>query len=89
LSDKTKDKEMGVERGLYWRKKTYIESFVENPVGKRPNGTPRRRLGYYIKIYLQEIRRERVDWIKLVQDRNQWWALMNVVRNLRVHFFTS
>ena len=63
--------------------------FVENPVGKRPLGRPRRRLEDYIKIYLQEIRRERMDWIHLVQDRKQWWALMNMVRKIRVHFFTS
>ena len=63
--------------------------FVENPVGKRPSGRPRSRLENYIKICLQEIRRERVDWIHLVQDRKQWWALMNVLGKLRVHFFTS
>jgi hypothetical protein len=25
-----------------------------------------------------------VDWIDLVQDRDQWWALVNTVMNLRV-----
>jgi hypothetical protein len=25
-----------------------------------------------------------MDWIELVQDRNQWRALMNTARNLRV-----
>jgi hypothetical protein len=25
-----------------------------------------------------------VEWIKLVQDRDWWWALVNVVMNLRV-----
>jgi len=63
--------------------------FVEKPVGKRPPGRPRRRFEDNIKIYLQEIRRERLDWIHLVRDRNQWWVLMNMVRNLRVYLFTS
>jgi hypothetical protein len=46
--------------------------FVEHSVGKRPPGRTRRRFVDYIKMYLQEIRRERVEWIHLVQDRNQW-----------------
>ena len=25
-----------------------------------------------------------LDWIKLAQDRDKWWALANVVMNLRV-----
>jgi hypothetical protein len=25
-----------------------------------------------------------VNWIHLVQDRDQWWALVNTVMNLRV-----
>ena len=33
-------------------------------------------------MVLQEVGRECVDWIELVQDRDRWWALMNVVMNL-------
>jgi len=32
----------------------------------------------------REIRCEVVDWINLVQDRNQWQADVNMVMNLQV-----
>jgi hypothetical protein len=25
-----------------------------------------------------------VDWIRMAQDRDRWWAVMNTVMNLRV-----
>jgi hypothetical protein len=38
-----------------------------------------------IKIDLREIGWGGVNWIDLVQDRDQWRALVNMVMNLRVH----
>jgi hypothetical protein len=35
------------------------------------------------QIYLREIGKDGMDWIDL-EDRNQWWALVNTVINLRV-----
>jgi hypothetical protein len=32
----------------------------------------------------KEIEWECVDWILLAQDRDQWWALVNMVMNLWV-----
>jgi hypothetical protein len=37
-----------------------------------------------IKIDLGEIGWGGMDWIDLVQDREQWTALVNTVMNLRV-----
>jgi hypothetical protein len=37
-----------------------------------------------IKIDLREIGWNGIDWIDLVQDRDQWRALVNTVLNLRV-----
>jgi hypothetical protein len=37
-----------------------------------------------IKIDLREIGWDVMDWIDLVQDRDQWMALVNTVMNLRV-----
>jgi hypothetical protein len=33
---------------------------------------------------LREIEWEGVDWTHLAQDRDQWWAVVNKVMNLRV-----
>jgi hypothetical protein len=35
-----------------------------------------------ISMDLREIEWEGVDWMHLVQDRDQWWAVVNRVMNL-------
>ena len=47
-------------------------------------GTPRRRWEDNIKMDIQEVGCGGMDWIELAQDRDRWWALVNVVMNLRV-----
>jgi hypothetical protein len=37
-----------------------------------------------IKMYLREMRWEGVDWINLVQDKDQWRALVSTVMNLQI-----
>jgi hypothetical protein len=37
-----------------------------------------------IMMDLQEVGCGGVDWIDLAQDRDRWWALVTVVRKLRV-----
>jgi hypothetical protein len=37
-----------------------------------------------IKMDLREVGWEGMDWSDLAQDRARWWALVNVVMNLRV-----
>jgi hypothetical protein len=57
---------------------------VRKPGGKRPLGRPRHRWVDNIKINFGEIGWDGRDWIKLAEDRGQWWALVNTVMNLRV-----
>jgi hypothetical protein len=52
--------------------------------GKRPLGQPRCRWVGNIKMGLREMGWNGMDWINVVQDRNQWKALVNTVMNLRV-----
>ena len=57
---------------------------VEKPEGKKPVGRPRRRWEDNIKMGLQEVGFEGVDWTDLAQDRDRWRALVNAVINLRI-----
>jgi hypothetical protein len=47
-------------------------------------GRPRHRWKNNIKMDLQEMRCGSMDWIDLVQERNKWWTIVNVVMKLRV-----
>jgi hypothetical protein len=51
---------------------------------KKPLGRPRRRWVDNIKMDVREIGYGGIDWINLAQDRDQWRALVNRVKNLRV-----
>ena len=57
---------------------------VGKPEDKRRLERPRHRWEDHIKMALQEVGCEGMDWIDLAQDRNRWRALVDVVMNLRV-----
>ena len=59
---------------------------VGKPDGKRPLGRPRGRWVDNIRMDLQEVGCEHVDWIGLAQDRDGWRKLVNAVMNLRVPY---
>jgi hypothetical protein len=67
----------GERRGVY-------RVFLGKPEGKRPLGRPRHRWLDNIKMDLQEVGCRGMDWIGLAQDRDRWWAFVNVVMNHRV-----
>ena len=56
---------------------------VRKPEGKRPLGRPRSKWEDNIKMDLQEVGGGG-DWMELAQDRDRWWALVNMVIHLRV-----
>ena len=57
---------------------------VGKPEGKKPLGRFWRRWEDNIKMDFQEVECGGMDWVNLVQDRDSWRALVNVVMNIRV-----
>jgi hypothetical protein len=57
---------------------------VRKPEGKRPLVRPRHKWEDNIGVDLREIGWKGVGWTPLVQDRDQWWTLVNMVMNLQV-----
>jgi len=67
---------VGERRGVY-------RVLVKKPEGKRPLGRPRHRREDNIKMDLHEVGCGGMDWIELAEDRDGWWALVNIVMNLK------
>jgi len=63
---------MGERRGVY-------RVLIGKHEGKRPLVRRRRRWEDNIKMALQEVGCEGIDWIELAQDRDRWRALVNAV----------
>jgi len=62
------------------RTDTYRD-MVGRPDGMRPPARSRCRWNDNIKVDLQEVRWGGMDWITLAQDRDRWWAIVDVVMN--------
>ena len=55
------------------------------PEGKRPLGRPSQRWEDNIKMDLQEVRWDGMDWTDLAEDRDSWQAVVNAVMNPGFH----
>jgi hypothetical protein len=66
------------------KKKNLYRILMGKPEGNRALVRPRRRWVDNIKMDLRGFVLGGIDWIDLVQDQDQWRALVNTVINLRV-----
>jgi hypothetical protein len=67
-----------------WEGRGAYRILVGKPEGRRPLGRPRRKWEDNIKMDLQDVERESMDWIDLAQDRDWRRALINAAINLQV-----
>ena len=85
---------MGWACGVYgWGEGVY-RVLMGKPEGRRPPGRPRRRRVDNIRIDLQVVGCEYMDWIGLAQDKDRCRTLVSAVMKLRVpwnagNFLTS
>jgi hypothetical protein len=68
---------MGERRGIY-------TVLVGKPEGKRPLRRPRSKWDDNIKLDLQDVGCEGMDWIEVAEDRNRWRELVNAAMNCSV-----
>jgi hypothetical protein len=78
---------VGERRGTY---RVWVGKLRE----ARSLGRPRSRSEYNIKMGLEEVEREDMDWIDLPQNRDRWCSPLKAVMNIRIpesagSFFTS
>jgi hypothetical protein len=66
---------------MHERDEKFIQDFGQKSERKRPLTRPKHRWEYNIKMNLKHIRSGGIDWTYLVQNRDQWWAPVNMVMN--------
>jgi hypothetical protein len=64
--------------------KNAYQIFVAKPEGKRPLGRPRNRWEDNIRMDVREIGLIVVNWLHVVQDRDQWQVRVNIMMSFRV-----
>jgi hypothetical protein len=67
-----------------WEMITTYEVLVGDHERKQELGRPRLRCEHNIKINVEDVACEGMDWTGLAQCRVQWWALVNTVITLLV-----
>jgi len=67
----------------YGESRSVYRVLVGKPEGKRPLGRPTRKWEDNIRMDLQEVGCDGMEWIDLALDRDRWRALVTAVMNLR------
>lgn len=57
---------------------------METPEGRMPAGRTRHRWYDNFKVDLEERGWRSMDWIALAENRDRWWALVDLVINLQI-----
>ena len=68
-----------------WERRGVYRVLVVKTEGNKALARPRLRWEDNVKMDLQEVGSEGMDWKDLVQDRDRWRILVNVVMKLLFH----
>jgi hypothetical protein len=85
LGNKIEKNEMGEACSTYGEKRNIYWVLVGIPLRNRSLGRPRRRWYHNIKMDIQEVGCEGMDWIAFAQDGDRRRALVNAVMIFRFH----
>jgi hypothetical protein len=77
-------KEVGGACSIYGESRSVHTILLGKPEGERTLEGPRRTWDDNITMDLKKVGIEVMNWIELVQDRDNWQALVNAVMNLWV-----
>jgi hypothetical protein len=83
-NDQVKENDIGRACSTNEEKRNAYRLSAGKPERKRRLGLPRHRWVNNIKMDLREVELGGMDWTDLVQDKDQWRALVNTVMKLRV-----
>jgi hypothetical protein len=75
----------GQDKQHEWGKRNAFAFLVGKQVAKEQLGRQRHRWVDNIKMDLAIIGWSGTDWMDLAQNKDQWWALVNVVLNVAFH----
>ena len=78
------ENEIGGACSKYRERRGAYRILVGKPEGSRPLGRPRHRWEDNIKVDLQEVGCEGMDWIDMAQVRDRWWTFVYAVMDLQV-----
>jgi len=84
LGLKIEKNEMGGTCSEYGERRGVYSILVRKPDGNISFGRTRCRWEDNFKMDLQELGSVCMEWIDLAQNRDKWWAFVNVVMILRV-----
>ena len=82
LGDVKMEKKMVTAFSTHGREDRYVQGLVVTPERKRKFRRPKFRWQDTIKIDLKGTGYDKIDWIHLTQDREEWLAVLNMLMNL-------
>jgi len=77
---------MGIAYATHRREEKVIKTFCRKTWREELVGRPRHIWRNNINLELKERGHEGVEWMRLAQDRDHWWVLVNTVMNLSVRW---